>query len=132
MFKLARRSYFDDLFDNFFETPTRTRALLSTDIKDTENDYELIVDVPGFDKEDISIKLEKGYISIKAHREKDEITESGHYVRQERIHSSAVRKFYVGDNISEEDIEAKLEKGVLTVKVPKQEKVQTERLIEIK
>ncbi|MGB4130159.1 MAG: Hsp20 family protein [Acholeplasmatales bacterium] len=134
MFKLARRGYFDDFFDNFFETnTTRNSSLLSTDIKDTEDHYELIVDVPGFEKDEIKVALEKGYLTISASKDKEENVETGHYVRRERVHSSAVRKFYVGDNLDESDIKAKLDKGVLVVEVPKKEKtIETEKLIEIK
>lgn len=133
MFKLTRRSYFDDFFDNFFQTTTRNSSLLNTDIKDNKDHYELKVDVPGFEKEDIKVVLDNGYLAISASKEKDDKEDSGHYVRQERVRSSAVRKFYVGDNIKEEDVEAKLESGVLVVKVPKKEEVvQTEKLIEIK
>lgn len=133
MFKLRRRGYFDDFFDNFFQDTTKEGALLKTDIKDSEDFYELVVDVPGFDKDEIKILLENGYLSISATKDKDEKTEEGHYIRRERVHTSAVRKFYVGENITEENINAKLDKGVLVVKVPKkEEEIKTEKLIEIK
>lgn len=133
MFKLMRRrgSYFDDLFDSFFQEPSN--SFLKTDIKDNEDNYELIVDVPGFDKDEIEIKLEGGYLAISANKEKEEDFKDEYYVRQERIRSSAIRKFYVGDSLNEEDIEAKLDKGVLTIKVPKeQERIATEKIIQIK
>ncbi len=132
MFKIMkRRSYFDDLFDSFFQEPSS--SFLKTDIKDNEDNYELVVDVPGFNKEEIEIKLEGGYLAISAHKEKDKETKDEYYVRQERIQSSAVRKFYVGEGLSEDDIEAELDKGVLTIKVPKeQQKISTEKIIQIK
>lgn len=133
MFKLRRRGYFDDFFDNFFQTTTKDSSLLKTDIQDNDDFYKLEVDVPGFDKEEIKILLENGYLVISATKDKDEKVEEGHYIRQERVHTSAVRKFYVGENITEDDIKAKLEKGVLAVEIPKKEKeIKTEKLIEIK
>lgn len=133
MFKLARKSYFDDFFDDFFNTPTKNNALLSTDILDHEDSYELKIDVPGFEKEEIKASLENGYLSISAARTSDNKEENGRYVRQERINNSVVRKFYVGENITEEDISAKLENGVLSINVPKKkEEVKTKKLIEIK
>lgn len=133
MFKLMRRreSYFDDLFDSFFREPSS--SFLKTDIKESEDNYELIVDVPGFNKEEIEVKLENGYLAISASKEKEEDLKDEYFVRRERIHSSAIRKFYVGEGLTEDQIEAKLEKGVLTIKVPKeQERVTTEKIIKIK
>ncbi|NLN50776.1 MAG: Hsp20 family protein [Acholeplasmataceae bacterium] len=136
MYRIQRRrrspfNIFDDLFDNAF-TPTR-HSLLKTDIKEKDKGYELIVDVPGMEKEDIKITLENGYLCITAKKTKEEEVKEEYYLRKERTQTGATRRFYVGERISEEDIKAKLENGVLTLEVPKEEeKVSTEKVIEIR
>ncbi len=134
MFKIQRRNrfnVFDDIFDNFF--PSSSHSLLKTDIKETEKGYELIVDVPGMEKEDIKIVLEKGYLCITAKKVKEAEVKNEYYIKKERSQSGATRRFYVGENINEEDINAKLEKGVLILSVPKEkEKVVEEKVIEIR
>ena len=96
--------------------------IMKTDIRETEKTYELDVDLPGFKKEDIQAQLKDGYLTITAnkgieHNEQDQ--KSGRYIRRERYSGSCSRSFYVGENITEEDIEAKFENGILQVSVPK-------------
>lgn len=134
MYRIQRRNgyfnSFDNLFDNFFSSSTS--PLLRTDVKENEKEYELVVDVPGLDKEDINITLEKGYLSISVNKVKEEETKEAYYLKRERLQTGASRKFYVGETLKETDIEAKLDKGVLKVVIPKiEEKVVTEKVIEI-
>lgn len=125
---------FDDLDDMFgltsYEGQRRhdplfgknASRIMKTDIRETEKTYELDVDLPGFKKEDIQAQLKDGYLTITAnkgveHNEQDQ--KSGRYIRRERYSGSCSRSFYVGENITEEDIEAKFENGILQVTVPK-------------
>ena len=109
---------------------------MKTDIKETEKAYELNVELPGFKKEDIHIELSEGYLAIDAAStsSSEESNEEGTYIRKERFSGSCSRSFYVGDDISEEDIRAKFEDGILKIFVPKKEILppeETKRLISI-
>ena len=113
---------FDDLFDNFFKPATFSSKVgnMRADIKENEKEYELAVDLPGFDKKDINLTLNDGYLTISAKlEEKQEDKEN--YIRRERV-SSYQRTFYVGDVVSEEDIKAKYNNGTLTLNIPKLER----------
>jgi HSP20 family molecular chaperone IbpA len=127
MTKLVKKDYgypFFDIFDDFFTTNNtrRTQSSMKTDILEVENGYELNVDVPGFGKDDIKISLDRGYLSIEAKKEEIVETEENnrHYLRKERFFGTCARSFYVGDEISQEDIKAKYEKGILNLFIPKE------------
>ena len=92
---------------------------LQTDIKETEQDYELSVNVPGIPKENIDISLENGYLTITAEQKEEHDEEKTNYVRRERFYRSACRSFYVGEEVKQKDIKAKIEDGVLRLVVPK-------------
>ena len=96
--------------------------MMKTDIKETENEYVLYVDVPGIDKKDIKISLEKKYLVITASTSKEENTK---YIRKERFYGTSTRSFYVGD-IAQEDIKASFDNGVLIVSIPKEAKKKEE------
>lgn len=120
--------FFDGWFDDFMPMFSRKEmkefnSVMKTDIKETENNYVLEVDLPGFDKKDINMELENGYLSISAKREHkvEENDKKDNFIRRERSFGQFSRSFYVGD-IKEEDISAKLENGILTVLLPKEEK----------
>ena len=91
---------------------------MNTDIKETEKGYELAVELPGFDKSEIELSLEKGYLTISAKKEEKEEAEKGKFLRRERKVQCS-RSYYVGENVSEEDVKAAYENGVLTIEVPK-------------
>jgi len=125
MTKIVKRSTgypFFDIFDDFFTTSTsrKTSSSMKTDILEVDNGYELHIDVPGFGKEDIKISLDKGYLTIEAVREEEVVDQNTHYLRRERFTGTSARSFYVGDDIREEDIKAKYEKGILNLFVPKE------------
>ena len=127
----------ENLFDDFFSDPFGTRfmqgrdplfgkhgkALMRTDIRETEDSYELDVDLPGFKKDEIDLELNDGYLTISAEKslEKDDENKKGKILRQERYAGVMQRSFYVGGNITEEDIKASYESGVLHVIIPKKE-----------
>lgn len=135
-------SLFDDLMDDFaFPRMTRnvlgrgTQTTMRTDIRETEQGYELDIDLPGFKKEDVQAQLKDGYLNITAsvNRNNDEKDDKGKYIRRERYYGSMNRSFYVGKNITEEDIHAKFEDGILKLSLPKEDpkKVEEEKYIAI-
>lgn len=122
---VPRRSNFD-LFDNFFDDdffPKKERNLMKTDIKEKKDHYEIIMDLPGYEKENINLELNNGYLEISAKVEKEEDnSEEEKFVRRERFYGECARSFFVGEDISEEDINAEFKNGTLKVEVPKKEK----------
>ncbi len=116
-----------DPFDfGFFGTepaPKTNASLMKTDVKETDKAYELDIDLPGFEKENVQIELNEGYLTINAHtkEEKEDKDENGTFLRKERFVGSCRRSFYVGDDVSEGDITAKFENGILSINVPKKE-----------
>ncbi len=114
----------NDLFDNFFKDddffPTKRDSLMKTDIKETDTKYIIEMDLPGFDKQNINLTLNDGYLEISAKQEREENSEDGaKYVRKERFYGECSRSFYVGDDITEEDIDAEFKNGILVINVPK-------------
>jgi len=139
MHSLIRRNdsdldYFDNLFEGIFNTPLN-RSLnhcMRTDIKEKDDSYSLVIDVPGFGKEDIKISLENGYLTVEAAKDESKENKDSHFLRRERYYGSAARTFYVGDDIAQEDVKAAYDKGVLTLTVPKQgSSVQQKKFISI-
>ena len=115
-----------DLFDDMFDTRSYGRQqsdLMKTDVKETDKDYKLSVDLPGVKKDDLKAELKDGYLTISAtvNQNNDEKDEEGRYIRRKRFSGSFNRSFYVGENVSEEDIKAKFENGTLMLTVPKKE-----------
>ena len=98
---------------------------MKTDVREHEDGYELDIELPGFHKDEVQLTLENGYLNITAAKgvDKDETDKkSGKLIRQERYAGSLSRSFYVGEELTEEDIKAKLEHGVLSLQIPKKEK----------
>ena len=134
--ELRERNYYglrDSLFDNiFFPYEHKENNMMKTDVKENENDYELQVEVPGVNKENISIDYENGYVTIaaKTNKSKDEKDKEGNYVRRERYSGSYSRSYYVGD-VDRESIKAKLDNGVLSIIVPKAKAEEQKKAIAI-
>ena len=97
--------------------------VMKTDVKETETGYEVDIDLPGFKKDEINAKLDNGYLTISAAKglDKDEQDKNGKYIRRERYAGSMSRSFYVGEGVTEEDIKAKYEDGILRLVVPKKD-----------
>ena len=123
-------SLIDSFFDDFaapakkvmrYNTPANN--IMKTDIKDTKEGYELDIEIPGYNKEDVSAELKDGYMTISASTKSDEgeKDENGKYIRRERYYGSCSRSFYVGEAITQEDIKARFENGILKLFVPKKE-----------
>ncbi|MFW5793957.1 MAG: Hsp20/alpha crystallin family protein [Bacillota bacterium] len=126
-------SFFDDFFDDFLTPARRSTSCMKTDIIEKDEGYELHVDVPGFDKEDVKISLDNGYLTIEAKIEESDEDKENHYLKRERYVGASARSFYVGEDISEEDIKANYEKGMVKLFVPKQgTNVKEKKYIEIK
>ena len=109
----------------------KASRMMKTDIREKDNNYEVVIDLPGFKKEEIEVELNDGYITISAAKglEKDGNDKKGKLLRQERYAGSMQRSFYVGENIEKDDVEATYRHGVLTLTIPKkaQEKKLPER-----
>ena len=129
---------FDDFMDFPFErdffrgTPSRrtsSQSLMKTDVKELDGSYELDIDLPGYKKEDVSAKLENGYLTISASTNKnnDEKDKDGRYIRRERYTGQCSRSFYVGNQVTQDQIKAKFENGILKLSIPKVEKQQVEQ-----
>ena len=116
---------FDDWRDFFGESNPlygkHEKNLMKTDVKETNDGYEVAVDLPGFKKEEINAQLSDGYLVISASKglNKDEKDKEGRYIRRERYSGSMSRSFYVGEGVKEEDIRAKFENGILKLMIPK-------------
>lgn len=100
------------------------KNLMKTDIKEDDTSYELEMDLPGFKKEEVKVSLKDGYLTIAAAKGLDQDEkekETGKYIRKERYAGACERSFYVGENLTEEDIKAKFKHGILTLTIPKKE-----------
>lgn len=119
---------FDDAFESFFRPfyMDQESTFMKTDISQTDKDYVMEVEMPGFDKKDIELKFESGYITISAKKQADNDTK---YIRRERAVSCS-RSYYMGD-VDETQIKAKYEHGVLTVTIPKEKPEQLKHSISI-
>ena len=128
---------FDD-FDSWFDAPVEKRFfgkknplygkhaknLMKTDVREKKDSYEVDIDLPGFKKDEIKLELENGYLTISAAKglDKDETDkETGKYIRRERYAGACQRSYYVGEDITEEDIKAEFKHGILKLFVPKKE-----------
>lgn len=132
----------ENLLDEFFDEPwekslfgarnplygKHAKNLMKTDVRETEDTYEVDIDLPGFKKDEISVDLEDGYLTIRAAKglDKDEKDKKGKYIRQERYAGACSRSFYVGD-VKPEDVSAKYEDGILKLSMPKQAKKELPR-----
>ncbi len=96
---------------------------MKTDVHETDTTYEIDMDLPGFKKDQINLDLQNGYLTIKVSKDldKEEKDKAGKLIRQERYAGTMQRSFYVGSHVTEEDIKAKFEDGVLHLEVPKKE-----------
>ncbi len=112
-----------------------TKNLMKTDIREHDTGYELDIDLPGFKKDEIKAELENGYLTISATKgtNNDEQDKKGKYIRRERYAGTMQRSFYVGEDVTQEDIKAKFEDGILKLSIPKKDAqaVETKKTIAI-
>ena len=127
----------ENLFDDWMDFPfereffggrnplygKREKNLMKTDVRETEGTYELDIDMPGFKKENVQAELKDGYLTISASKglDKDEKDKEGRYIRQERYSGTCQRCFYVGEAVTQEEIHAKFEDGILKLSIPKKD-----------
>ena len=119
--------YYDDKADKKVEKKLYGRHaqnLMKTDIKETDAGYELEIDLPGFTKDEVSAELNNGYLTVSAAKgldQDEQEKDTGRYIRRERYAGSCQRSFYVGDDVTEEDIKGEFKHGILKLFVPKKE-----------
>ena len=126
MMMIPRRRNEFDLFNDFFGGDDfftrRESAIMKTDIKEKKDKYVIEMDLPGYEKENINLELKEGYLNVSAKVEKEENSdENEKIVHKERFYGHCSRSFYVGEQITEEDIHAEFKNGTLKVTVPKKE-----------
>lgn len=129
--------FMSDPFDGFFSNmpaPQATPNLMRTDIKENETGYEIVIDLPGFNKENVAAELKDGVLKVSAKTSTENEENTGTYLRRERFTGQCSRQFYVGEDIEEADIRAKFDNGTLQIAVPKkveQPKLEEPRTISI-
>lgn len=124
MLMIPRRNDFallDDIFkDPFFNN--NENGLMKTDIKENDDSYSIVVDLPGYSKDNIKIEVEEGYLTIHATiNNENEETKKGKFVRRERYFGECSRSFYVGDSVETTDVKAAFKNGILSLEIPKKE-----------
>ena len=125
---VPRRIFFDDLLDDFL--PSVKENNMKCDIYEKEGNYYIEMDLPGFNKKDITIDVDNEYLTITASKEEHEDEENKNYIRKERSYSKTCRSFYIG-GATEENVKAEFKDGILKVVVPKIEEKKTKKTIEI-
>lgn len=145
---LMNDTMFSDLFDDpFFEgwrnmdraaacDPNMSAGMMSTDVRETDKGYMVDIDMPGFKKDDISLDLQNGYLTVSAHRNSshEDKDDNGRWLRRERYAGSCSRSFYVGEDVKDSDIHASYKDGTLCLGMPKpeaQQQVETKHQIAI-
>lgn len=126
---IPRKYYLDDIFDNFLTVPEESH--MKCDIYEKDGNYHIEMDVPGFDKKDIQVECNKGYLTITAEKNNEQTEEEKKYIRRERIYGKYKREFYLGD-VDTENINAEFKDGILKIVVPKREETASKTSIEIK
>ncbi|MBR1810188.1 MAG: Hsp20/alpha crystallin family protein [Clostridia bacterium] len=122
-------TFFDDAFDtDFFRrhmpaAPKHVNGLMKTDVKESDQGFQLSIDLPGYKKDEVQIAADGGYLTITAAHNSDEKEEGevGKFIRRERYSGSCRRSFYIGEDVKPEDVKAKFEDGILTLRIPKVE-----------
>lgn len=135
MMMIPRKRNEFDLFDDFFGGndlfPRRESSIMKTDIKEKKDKYVIQMDLPGYEKDNIDLQLKDGYLEVTASVEKEEDNSKDEkFVHKERFYGHCSRSFYVGDEISEEDIHAQFKNGILEIDIPKKD--PKEELPEVK
>ena len=126
----------EDLFNDWFSFPDfdkkyygkNTDQVMKTDIKEKDKEYEVDIELPGYKKEEVKAELKDGYLTISAAKNvsTEDKKEDGKYIRKERFSGNVSRSFYVGEDMTQEDIHAKFEDGILKLTVPKKEAKKVE------
>ena len=137
MMMIPRRSREFDLIGDMFRDPffsEHESRLMRTDIKEKDDKYLIDIDLPGYEKENIKIEVEDGYLTINATIDTTKESEDNNFVRKERFSGSCSRSFYVGDEVKSDEVKASFKNGILSLEIPKKdetEKVPEKKYIEI-
>lgn len=124
---LIPRNYFlDDLFDDFMPA----KRDLKCDVYELNNEYNIEVDIPGFDKNDVKVEYNDDYLTISAEKIEESKDENKRYIHNERKYGKVERSFYL-KGVDKDKIKAKMENGTLFITIPKQEEIESKKLIEI-
>ncbi len=125
---LPGRFYLDNFFDDFLDE--RRSNAMKCDIYEKDNKYHVEMDIPGFNKEDISIDINDGYLTVEATKGEDKEEKDKNYIRRERTYGEIKRQFYVG-NVDTEKTKAEFKNGTLKIVIPKVEEKENKKLINI-
>lgn len=125
---IPRRYFLDDFFDDM--EPVGRCHNMKSDIYEKDGNYVIEMDVPGFDKKDINIDLDNGYLSVSASHDEEDKDDTKNYIRRERSSYRCSREFYLGD-VDEENVKAEFNNGILKIVVPKKEEIESKKKIEI-
>ncbi len=126
---LPGRFYLDDFFDDL--DSDKKVMNMNCDIYEKEGKCNILVEAPGFNKKDIKMSVNNGYLTIEATRKENNDEKDKHYIKKERFYGSCKRSFYIGD-VNTEEITAKFEDGILHIEVPKENKENGKKYIDIK
>lgn len=132
---LLPRIFNDDFFDDFFETPRVSGNFLRvnnmrSDIKELDDDYQIEMQLPGYDKDEVEVEIKDGYLTVSANHEenKEDKDKEGKYLRKECYRGSCERSFYVGDDLKGEDVKAAFKNGMLVLTIPKRKELPKEEV----
>lgn len=125
---IPRKFYLDDIFDDFAISKSDN---MKCDIYELGGDYHIEMDIPGFDKKDISIETKNGYLTVIAEKNNETNEDEKNYIRRERSYGKYERSFYLGD-LDSEKVEAVFKDGMLKITVPKKDEIENKKVIEIK
>lgn len=128
---IPRKFYLDDVFDDFLAS--RKEVGMKCDIYEKDGNYHIEMDIPGFDKKDISVESKNGYLIIKAEKNSqlNEENDKRNYIHRERSYGKYERSFYLGD-LDQDKIDAEFINGILKITVPKKEQTDNKKIIEIR
>ena len=129
---IFRNDFVDSFFDDVFIQPANFSSsvrTMKTDIQELENEYQLDIELPGYDKKDINVELKNGNLTVYVDKkeEKEEKSEDGKYIRKERYIGRSSRSFRVGNHLDQEDIHASYKNGLLRIAIPKKNRKKDEK-----
>jgi HSP20 family molecular chaperone IbpA len=131
---LPKRYYIDDFFDDFVPSVDKymKAGQMKCDIYEKDGKYNIEIDIPGYDKEDISIEVDNGVLTVSASKTNEEKDEGKNYIRRERYSGTFSRSFTLGSDVDMDNIDAEFVKGMLKITVPKMEEKSSKKTIDIK
>ena len=125
---LPSRFYSDDFFDDFFKG--KSSNSMKCDVYESDGNYNIEMEIPGYKKEDVKIEVDNGYITVTASKEENEESNNKNYIHKERSYGKITRTFNFGD-VNPNDVKAKFEHGLLTITIPKNKEIESKKYIDI-